>query len=669
MTFRFINLFWPMLALAAVPLLVHLFARTRPPALQFSSVIFLRRVARNTMKARKPRDLLVLLLRTLAALAMVFMVFRPIFFADARWLAPGARRHVVIVVDRSASMGYNEGGRTRFAAACAEGADIIEGLSAADTANIVWLDAAPAPVFPDMGVNFGFLRETLRKARVSSQPGAASEAIRLAVRMLEAAEGRKELHLISDFQRTTWEASKSTLPPDVAFYAIPIAQTDAANVAITDLRTQPLTGLPNERMNASVEVANFSDAPQQVSLFFAFGEARDKRDVVIPAWEKTTLLFQQTAARQGDTILSASLDCRNDGFADDNRRQHIFPVVEHLTVGLPETVTPDRLRFEQAVRALPWTRLIPLSESATASMELPDVAFLPGVPATDKRLRMLLREGVMVIWAPPPGTPVSELGDLYSGQAGTATLEQGHAFRLQATGIDDPALLLFEDGRYGDPAGGTIRQRLRLPTVASEHAKVLLSYTDGIPAVLRTSTPSHLILWNLPLAAEHSDFADQVTFVPFIGELLLSHRLHAKRALAGRIFTSGDQIQRRFPGARLLDIRLVDSKQKACELQLGRGPDGGGYCATASQPEPGAYTWRSGDKTLGHSVVNFSARESDLRMMTETEIESMGARQVADAQTLRALHSGTEIWQILLLLGAAALFAEGLILFLFERRP
>ena len=41
-----------MVALATVPLLVHLFARTRPPARQFSSVIFLRRVARDTMKAR-----------------------------------------------------------------------------------------------------------------------------------------------------------------------------------------------------------------------------------------------------------------------------------------------------------------------------------------------------------------------------------------------------------------------------------------------------------------------------------------------------------------------------------------------------------------------------------------------------------------------------------------
>ena len=59
-------LFW-LMAAAAIPLLVHLFARSRPREREFSSLIFLRRAVKRHVRLRRPKDWLLLAVRTLAA--------------------------------------------------------------------------------------------------------------------------------------------------------------------------------------------------------------------------------------------------------------------------------------------------------------------------------------------------------------------------------------------------------------------------------------------------------------------------------------------------------------------------------------------------------------------------------------------------------------------------
>ena len=63
-----------LLLLGAVPVLIHLFARSRPPAFAFPSVAFLRRVARRTARVKRPQEWLLLAIRTLLALALNLVV-------------------------------------------------------------------------------------------------------------------------------------------------------------------------------------------------------------------------------------------------------------------------------------------------------------------------------------------------------------------------------------------------------------------------------------------------------------------------------------------------------------------------------------------------------------------------------------------------------------------
>ena len=95
----------PLLALAGVPLLVHLLSRTRPPVYRFSNLEFLQRVIRRTARFRKPKDWLLLAMRTLAIAALAAAFLGPLLLSK-NGLLPGEKRTVVLLVDRSASMAF-----------------------------------------------------------------------------------------------------------------------------------------------------------------------------------------------------------------------------------------------------------------------------------------------------------------------------------------------------------------------------------------------------------------------------------------------------------------------------------------------------------------------------------------------------------------------------------
>ena len=126
---------WPFLALVLAPLLLHLFARSKPPHYAFSSVEFILRIVRQTIRVKRPRDWLLLVIRTLLFAAVVLLFLQPLYFSKRRLSGPFERKNVVLLVDATASMGYTEGAQTRFASACAHASEILSGLSARDTAN------------------------------------------------------------------------------------------------------------------------------------------------------------------------------------------------------------------------------------------------------------------------------------------------------------------------------------------------------------------------------------------------------------------------------------------------------------------------------------------------------------------------------------------------------
>src|SRR5262245_46665182 len=91
----------------AIPILIHLVRREKSEIIPFSSLMFLLKVPKRSIRQQKLKNLLLMLLR-LAILALLVGVFtRPYLTQTAASIAPvGQNRGVVLLLDNSYSVRY-----------------------------------------------------------------------------------------------------------------------------------------------------------------------------------------------------------------------------------------------------------------------------------------------------------------------------------------------------------------------------------------------------------------------------------------------------------------------------------------------------------------------------------------------------------------------------------
>src|SRR5687768_16631857 len=97
------------LAALAIPVIIDLIQRERKNVVEFPSLMFIRRIPYESVRRRKIRNWALLMLR-LAALALIVLAFaRPFLKKPAlAAAAAGGAREVVVLIDRSYSMGYGD---------------------------------------------------------------------------------------------------------------------------------------------------------------------------------------------------------------------------------------------------------------------------------------------------------------------------------------------------------------------------------------------------------------------------------------------------------------------------------------------------------------------------------------------------------------------------------
>ncbi|MBA4388760.1 MAG: hypothetical protein C0404_12315 [Verrucomicrobia bacterium] len=665
MSVLFLNLvLWPFLVLISVPILLHLFARTRPPLYHFSSIEFILRSIRQTNRIKKPQDWIVLALRTLIFAALIFLFMQPLFFSSKRLSTPFERKNVVLIVDATASMGYTEGAKTRFASACAQASSILSGLTANDMANIIWLKAAPESVLPQMGVNFGYLQSELRKARVSSEAGDCAGAMRLAMQLLEKTEGRKEIFLVSDFQRSGWEKAELSVPPGIELMKIKMGREPGDNGAIGDVYFVPHRALVNEEIAVCCDVYNFSPEPRRRTVFAAIEETRESQDMMIPAWQKATAVFRHKFAAPG--IFPVSVTVNEDSFPGDDRRWALAEIRESLRVGITGSDAETAAAWKRALDAMGWARTEAVAAGDVAGMMPFDVVMIAGDDGSvlEKAIAKV-PAATTLVWSP------ATTGAQWKATAAASPVpvswekcEKERKLRIVAEGSE--VFLPFAGGEFGDPARGNFLGRFAVDPAAVKGGEVLMAYDDGIPALARFKRGGSLFFWNITLRKEFSNYASRTGYLPVLGELLLASRVVAGDT-SSRSFIAGERLAWRLDGDVLgAEVRLSDSEGRQVAVQEHRTARDISVVA-AGGTEPGLYSWELQGQRLGYCTVNFPTAESDLRTMSVAELNTAASAGVGEGVAIHWLREGIRLWPWLLGLGLLLIFVEGFALFVFER--
>ncbi len=224
---------WALVGLlaAAIPALLHLLQRRVPPEAEFPPLRYLTEAERQSARRLKLRHLLLLILRTALILVTVLAAARPLVRARASAAAVHEPTALVVILDDSPSSGLVVDGHPVLdrLKATARGS-----LSRATAADHVWLLLAD-----------GVARAGSRDALLATVDGNGvspyrldlTAAVRAAILLVDAEPlpGR-EVHVVSDLQRTALGPGRLTVPSGVRVLALAPQEHVPGNRGVGSIR-------------------------------------------------------------------------------------------------------------------------------------------------------------------------------------------------------------------------------------------------------------------------------------------------------------------------------------------------------------------------------------------------------------------------------------------------
>ncbi len=704
-------LLWGLLA-AAIPVAIHLFFRRRPRPIPFPAIDFVLRARRETQRRLRLKKLLLFAARTLVLAAVAAAIARP--RAEQSGAAPVAvgPRATAIVLDASGSMRYRLGGGTLFQRALADAREALAALSPEEPSTVLVCGAEPPSAEPP-----SFDRAAARRALDQAAPSAGhsdlTACVRAAAQALGAARAQeglaKRIVVATDLTASAWRLDGP--PPAVDGRDGPVrpevAVLDAArgealpNRAVVDLEAEPDPAAgPRGFRFAATLVNHGKERLAEVPLSLQFGAGPEQKTVLrsfaeLPADGAARKSLLQAFPRGGPA--AAQLSIPADALPLDDARALVVEVprdVRALIVdGAPSPVKyRDEAYFVESALASPASPVRPrmVDGEALAREDLAqyDVVFLLNVRSAGARapaLQRFVEEGgglfVSVGDQVDPELYARELGGLLpmtlhveksAGPAGGVASGAGAA-RFAEVDFAHPALSVFTaEAREGFLGTRTSRYLLARPGRGGPPARVLATFDDGAPALVEARRgKGRVLLFTSSVDRDWTDWPIRTSFLPAL-----------QRFAA---YLTGGLEERRSPGT-LVGVRRTLRLAEGEELTALVGPDGRertgaelqrtGLVREASEvswppPEPGLWQVKvsaRGAERLEPRLA-FAAwsdpRESDTRRLDPAVLTAwLGgeghARVAGDARSPAAQE--VPLWSILLALGVAAFFLEGLLL-------
>jgi len=235
------------LVAAAIPALLHLLERRVPPEAEFPPLRYLSEAERQSARRLKLRHLLLLILRTAVIVLIVLAAARPLFPTQASGGSLHEPTALAVILDNSASSGLVVDGRPVLDRLKAVARGSLARAAASDRLWLVLADGVARAGTPDA------LVATVDSAGVSARRLDLTAAVRAAARLVDAEPlPAREVHVVSDLQRTALGPGRAGVPRGVRVLALAPPSQAPANrgvgaVRITDAAaTVGIVGTPVE---------------------------------------------------------------------------------------------------------------------------------------------------------------------------------------------------------------------------------------------------------------------------------------------------------------------------------------------------------------------------------------------------------------------------------------
>lgn len=666
-------LFFVALAALAIPVLIHLIQREKKQVVRFPSLMFIQRVPYKSVRRRRIHNWFLLFVR-LAALALIVLAFsRPFLDRDDLDIATGGAREVVVLLDQSYSIAFGD----RWDRARAAAADAIGGLGPDDRGSVVLFSSGAEIAMRSTPAGE---RPRLEAAVAAARPTAGATryapALKVAGSILaESSLPRREVVLISDFQRGGWRGEEGARLPEGTTVR-PVALTssaDLANVSVTAVSLARSTFSNQERVAVTAVVVNRgtrSVRGSRISLEVN-GRAIQTEPLEVEANGSASVTFAPVTL--GGTFMRGTVRAGDDALPTDNVFHFVVSPVQpvrvvvldrggaaggalYLTRALAIGEAP---RFETAVRQ---PDAVPDEDLRRASAVV--VNDVPVPAALGRRLlRFVEAGGGLLVATGSRATWAADVDLLPAALDAPVDRTRGDAARVGALAFGHPVFEPFRTPRSGDFAAARIYgYRAVTPGAGVE---VLARFDGGAPALLeRRVGAGRVLLWASTLDLAWSDFPLKPVYLPFVHQAVRHLTAYAEPApwlTVGQVLDASVGTASAQPPSTVV---LTPSGRR-----VGLDEEG---AEVLELTEQGFYELRNrtGDAVSAVVASNVDAAESDLTPMDPKEIvaatttppgEGRQAGVAGQTLTPEAQERSQRLWWYLLVLGIVILGADTLI--------
>jgi hypothetical protein len=520
-------LFFVALAGLAIPVLLHLTQREKKQIIRFPSLMFVRRIPYQSVRRRKIQHWLLLLVRV-TALALIILAFaRPFIRRADLPIVPGAgARELVVLLDTSYSMGFAD----RWERARAAAQEQIKRMGGADRGSVVLFSSGA-----DIAVRASMDRSPLAAAIAAAKPGSGATryapALKVAGGILaESTLPRREVVLISDFQRTGWRGEEGIrLPKGTVVTPVPITGSlEKVNASVPAVSLARSTFSDQERVTVTAVVTNRAAQPVDGTTLTldVNGIKHGSKPVKLEPGGSSSVEFEPVLV--GGRNMKATVTLSPDALAADNTFNFIISPTEpvHVTVidrgsgggGLylsRALAVGDAPRFDVVTKQLEALGDDDLRRSA--AIVLNDVVVQP---SQARRLQRYVEQGGGLFVAAGQRASWPQEVDILPGSIeNPVDRTRGDAARVGALEYAHPVFEPFRAPRSGNFATVPVYQYRKVTPV--KDAQVLAKFDGVAPAVIERRVGSgRVLLWASALDTSWSDLPTRGVFVPFIHQSL-----------------------------------------------------------------------------------------------------------------------------------------------------
>lgn len=417
----------PGLALASVPIIIHLLNRLRHRKVQFAAMEFLLQSDEQNRRRLIIEQLLLLLLRVIAVLLVMFLLARLILSSSDMWLLKGASSHHVVILDDTLSMRQQVGDATVFD----KGITALEQLLSQDggrsgslQVSVLMLTSPERPLVSDRRLDGALVQELiprLRNLKCSYQSASMVTALQAAENILSADSGvSPAVHVITDLRASDWQqqpevsnAVKALERIDAQVSLVQIPDLQADNIALTQLSSDTMSSAIGIPCRLNLTVTNFGSRLLSGARATVFIDGNPlPRKILLPDLEpeKDTLLSHDIVFESVGHH-SVELRLQEDVLNADNSQYLVIEVSERRSVLIvdDEGLQADSSFLSAALSADPEltgiaTDIRTSDVLTSTSLDQYDCIYLLNVRELPADATELLKEYVVsgggIIWCP-----------------------------------------------------------------------------------------------------------------------------------------------------------------------------------------------------------------------------------------------------------------------------